>query len=110
MSSDTPSKISRSRAGSGSRARVRITPHSTSVGNAGPPPRTTPYPVFAVPGSMPSTSTRSACVRECICRCGSALELLEVRVVDLEVRPHLLHVVEVLEGFDQLEQLRDGVA
>src|SRR3954463_16673366 len=101
MSSDTPSNISRSRDGSGSRAFVRITPHSTSEGKPGPPPRTTPYPVFAVPGSMPSTSTRALRVREREPR--SILELLEVRVVHLEVRPHLLDIVEVLERLDELE-------
>src|SRR5215211_5437725 len=105
MSSDTPSKISRSRAGSGSRARVRITPHSTSAGKPGPPPRTTPYPVFAVPGSMPSTSTRAACVRV---SSRSAFEPGQLGVVDLEVRPDFLNVVQVLERLDQLEQLLDA--
>src|SRR5215211_672480 len=107
MSSETPSKISRSRAGSGSRARVRITPHSTSTGKPGPPPRTTPYPVFAVPGSMPSTSTRAACVRV---SGRSAFELGQLGVVDLEVRPDFLDVVEIFDRFDQLEQLFDALA
>src|SRR5215218_4458928 len=104
MSSDTPSKISRSRAGSGSRARVRITPHSTSTGKPGPPPRTTPYPVFAVPGSMPSTSTRAACVRV---SGRSAFELGQLGVVDLEVRPDFLHVIEIFDRLDELEQRLD---
>src|SRR5829696_4422774 len=104
MSSETPSKISRRRAGSGSRARVRITPHSTSMGKPGPPPRTTPYPVFAVPGSMPSTSTRAACVRV---SGRSAFELGQLGVVDLEVRPDLLDVVEILQRLDELQQRFD---
>src|SRR5258705_13301406 len=56
---------------------------------------------------MPSTSTRAACVRVVL---RSALELRELRVVDLEVAPDLLYVVEVLERLDQLEQLCDTLA
>src|SRR3954466_3486439 len=91
-----PSWISSRRAGRGSRARVLITPHSTSEGKAAPPPRTTPYPVLAVPGSMPSTSTLAAS--------SWSLEVRQLGVVDVEVGPDLLHVVEILERLDELEQ------
>src|SRR3954467_12349920 len=96
-----PSWISSRRAGRGSRARVLITPHSTSEGKAAPPPRTTPYPVLAVPESMPSTSTRAAS--------SWSLEVRQLGVVDVEVGPDLLHVVELLQGLDELEQRLDVV-
>src|SRR3954462_8920226 len=99
MSSRTPSWISRRRVGSASRGRVRMTPHSTSTGATPPPPRTTPYPVFAVAGSMPRTSTE----------CRLVLEGFHIGVGDVEVAPHLLHVVELLECLDQLEERRDVI-
>src|SRR5919199_5687567 len=95
MSSVTPSWISRNLAASGSRALVRITPHSTRLTRIAPSPLTTPYPVCAVPGSMPRTITASRLPRH-------------VGHADVEVRPDLLHIVELLEGLDELEH-RFGV-
>src|ERR671914_1520053 len=90
MSSLTPSWISRSRAPRGSRGRVRITPHSTRLTRIAPSPATTPYPVWAVPGSMPRTITSSRLPGH-------------VAHVDVEVRPDFLHVVELLERLDEPE-------
>src|SRR5438045_278436 len=98
MSSVTPSWISCRREASPSRGRVRITPHSTSVSS--PPallsPRTTPYPVVAVPGSIPSTITRLGS--------GPASGLRHFRHVHVEVGVDLLYVVEVLERAQQLHE------
>src|ERR1039457_665546 len=103
---------------------VRITTHSMSRGPPVPPflvsPRpasgafpicpqaggpssdaTTPYPVTAVPGSIPRTITRPARDRS---RRG------DLRDVHVEVRVHLLHVVEILDRFNQFEQVLDFLA
>src|SRR5688572_13599013 len=90
-SSATPSKMSFSREGSGSRGRVRTTPHSSRETRPDPSPRTTPYPVVAVPGSIPRTITPGS---------GAG----HVGHVDVEVRPDLLHVVEILELLQKPEQ------
>src|SRR5215218_4397766 len=91
MSSTTPSWISRNRCGSESRGRVRMTPHSTSVGGRVPSPLTTPYPVVAVPGSMPRTITDGSRLRH-------------LRHVHVEVGVDLLYVVQLFEAFEQLDQ------
>src|SRR6476469_9030218 len=96
MSSNTPSWISASRAGSASRGLVRITPHSTSVSGFRPSLRTIPYPVTAVPGSMPRTS------------CGLDSRTRHLGDVHVEIRRDLLHVVEILELLEELHQ-RFGV-
>src|SRR5665213_1535245 len=56
---------------------------------------TTPYPVIAVPGSIPRTITG---------RGGKPSCLRHRRHVHVEVRVHLLHVVEFFERLDQLQQ------
>src|SRR6476620_4514874 len=68
-----------------------MTPHSTSVGGRVPSPLTTPYPVVAVPGSMPRTITDGSRLRH-------------LRHVHVEVGFDLLHVVELLETLEQLDQ------
>src|SRR5215210_6231997 len=90
ISSATPSWISASRCASASRGLVRITPHSISVSLLRPSLRIIPYPVTAVPGSMPST-TRVGVSR--------TRHLLDVHV---EIRGDFLHVVEVFQLLEQL--------
>src|SRR5471032_1939705 len=95
MSSVTPSKMSWRRDASGARGLVLITPHSTSCDAPLPSERTTPYPVIAVPGSIPRTITG----------CGDEGSRLRHRgLIHVEVRVDLLHVVEFLERLDELEQ------
>src|SRR5687767_2176473 len=89
--------MAQSRSGSGSFGRVLIIPHSSSVG-APSSRRTTPYPVTAVPGSIPRTI---------IWRVSGLRHLLDVYV---EVRIHLLHVVEVLELFHELHHALGEIA
>src|SRR3982751_6127875 len=102
ISSTIPSWISRSREGRGARACVRMTPHSIRDGEAEPPPRTTPYPVTAVPGSIPRTIIRERKLRLPL---PPQFPLSgELLLVYVEVRPHLLHVVEIVEILEQLEQ------
>src|ERR1019366_2066530 len=119
MSSVTPSKMSLSREASGARGEVRITPHSTRrIAPCGTIPfcrgapsapfatrragssfaLTTPYPVIAVPGSIPRTITGRVFARAC----GSRLS--HRRKIHVEVRVHFLHVVEFLQRLDELEQ------
>src|SRR5690348_4316248 len=90
--------MSRKRSASGSRGRVRITPHSTreTVAMLAPSPLTTPYPVVAVPGSMPRTITMR--------RRESSVAPRHFGHVHVEVRPDLLNVVELFERLEQLEQ------
>src|SRR4029434_3097990 len=64
-----------------------------------------PYPVRRDPGSTPRmTMPAGALLRE-----GAALARgrrgLQLLVRDVEVRPHVLHVVVVLEGLHELEHL-----
>src|SRR5471032_3363774 len=99
MSSVTPSKMSWRRDASGARGLVLITPHSTSCDAPLPSERTTPYPVIAVPGSIPRTITG----------CGDEGSRLRHRgFVHVEIRVDFLHVVEFFERFDQFQQ-RFGV-
>src|SRR5687768_14624144 len=105
MSSETPSWISRSRVESGSRGLVRITPHSTSfiAAPAGPRPlsrscRTRPYPVTAVPGSMPRTSIEVSAQSS---EANSRLQSRHHRRIDVEVCVDFLHVVQLFQCLDQ---------
>src|SRR5688500_6343509 len=82
-----------------------MTPHSSRRGAMEGSPFTTPYPVTAVPGSMPSTIMRRS------------LRLFQLQVA---VRRDFLYVVQILElleelherlsrfSFDADEVLRDG--
>src|SRR4029450_6330669 len=94
ISSVTPLWISSRRSGRASRGLVRITPHSSSVGGRVPSPLTTPYPVVAVPGSIPRTITLAS----------AKSRLRHLRHVHVEVGFHLLYVVELLEAFEKLDQ------
>src|SRR3954462_103738 len=80
-----------------------MTPHSTRETSPSPSPFTTPYPVFAVPGSMPRMITRPRPgARAAGAR--SSLGPRHLTHVHVEVRPDFLDIVEVLEGLEQLEQ------
>src|SRR5919112_2646031 len=85
--------MTRSRAGKASRAGVVSVPHSTSLGWRLGPVSTTPYPITAVPGSIPSTFTARR----------SGLGLGQLGGVDIEVGEDLGDVVQLLEHLDQLE-------
>src|SRR5215204_1251264 len=86
--------MSRSRSESGARAEVRITPHSASEMAPSCSRLTTPYPVTAVPGSIPRMITSAP-----------RLRLYQALFVDVGVRVDLLHVVEVLQRVEQLDEL-----
>src|SRR5579872_412539 len=78
-----------------SRGAVRITPHSTSEREPRGSPEssvTMPYPVAAVPGSMPKTITPSHS------------RFRHFGEVDVEVRVDFLYVVQIVQLLHQLEQ------
>src|SRR2546425_12581321 len=75
-------------------ARTSTIPHSRRSARSGAATRNA-YPIPVVPGSIPR-----------ITRLGVLQDLFG----DVEVRVHLDHVIESLEGLDQSEQLASGVA
>src|SRR2546428_2905486 len=75
-------------------ARTSTIPHSRRSARSGAATRNA-YPIPVVPGSIPR-----------ITRLGVLQDLFR----DVEVRVDLDHVIEILEGLDQSEQLSRGIA
>src|SRR5882762_444312 len=93
MSSSSALEIARSRSAAVVLARTSTIPHSRRSARSGAATRNA-YPIPVVPGSIPR-----------ITRLGVLQDLFG----DVEVGVHLDHVVEVLEGLDQSEELPSGV-
>src|SRR5437879_9209219 len=94
MSSSSASEIARSRSAAVVLARTSTTPHSRRSARSGAATRNA-YPIPVVPGSIPRITR---------------LRVLQDLFGDVEVRVHLDHVVEILEGLHQPEELARGVA
>src|SRR3989442_8294618 len=75
-------------------ARTSTIPHSRRSARSGAATRNA-YPIPVVPGSIPRITR---------------LRVLQDLFGDVEVRVHLDHVIEILEGLDQSEKLSRGVA
>src|SRR5207247_5748853 len=94
ISSSSALEIASSRSAAVVLARTSTTPHSSSSARSGAATRNA-YPIPVVPGSIPRMTR---------------LGVLQDLFGNVEVRVHLDHVVQVLEGLDQAEQLSGGVA
>src|ERR1700756_1308683 len=94
MSSSSASEIASSRSAAVVLARTSTTPYSRRSARSGAATRNA-YPIPVVPGSIPRITR---------------LRVLQDLFRDVEVRVHLDHVVEILEGLDQSEELSRGVA
>src|SRR5207249_10009198 len=94
MSSSSASEIARSRSAAVVLARTSTIPHSSRCARSGAGTRNA-YPIPVVPGSIPRMTR---------------LGVLEDLFGDVEICVHLDHVVEILEGLHQPEELARGVA
>src|SRR5207245_9454189 len=94
ISSSKASEIASSRSAAVVLARTSTTPHSRSSARSGAATRNA-YPIPVVPGSIPRITW---------------LRVLQDLFGDVEVRVHLDHVIEILEGFHQSEKLSRGIA
>src|SRR6267378_8428609 len=94
MSRSSAFEMASSRSAAVVLARTSTIPHSRRSARSGAATRNA-YPIPVVPGSIPR-----------ITRLGVLQDLFG----DVEVRVHLDHVVEILEGLHQSEKLSSGIA
>src|SRR6266704_3503898 len=94
INSSSAFEMARSRSAALELVRTSTIPHSSRSARSGAATRNA-YPIPVVPGSIPR-----------ITRLGVLQDLFG----DVEVRVHLDHVIEIIEGFDQSEKLSRGIA